>query len=58
MILRADYIEIGPDGTPMPCRLTYRVVLPFAVDFETVAIDDPHHHMWSCDIPTPISAQL
>lgn len=53
---RAHLVETGPDGGPMPCDLTYRIVLPFAVEFKTQAVHNPDYFMESCDIPTPVSA--
>lgn len=56
LTLHAHFMETSPDGTPMPCDLVYRIVLPFAVEFRTQAVDYPDHYFESCDIPSPVSA--
>lgn len=54
LVLQADYIEKPLGGKARPCRFTYRIVLPFAIDF---TVRDEHDHVLkSCDIPSPISA--
>jgi hypothetical protein len=40
----------------MPCLFTYRIVLPFAIEFVTQAINDANHIMEACNIPAPVSA--
>lgn len=54
--LHARYIETRTSDRPIPCRYTYRMVLPFSIEFQVVAEDDPHHTLLSCDIASPVSA--
>lgn len=59
VISRTRYIETGinaHDGQPTPVDFIYRIVLPFAVEFQTRHVNDPAAGMDSCDIPSPVSA--
>jgi len=53
---RTIYVETGHDGAPRPTELTYRIVLPFAVEFRTQSIEKPDEYFESVDIPSPTSA--
>ncbi|WP_051989969.1 Rieske 2Fe-2S domain-containing protein [Caulobacter sp. AP07] len=52
--LVAVYVETPFGGAPRPCEYTYRIVLPFAIDF-TVR-DGTGHDMRLYDIASPTSA--
>lgn len=54
--LHARYLETRTAAHPVPCRYTYRVVMPFNIEFQVEAEDDPQHTMLSCDIASPVSA--
>lgn len=54
VVLQAEYIETPTGGTPRPCTFTYRVVLPFAVDF--TVLDQSNDVMHAYNIPSPVSA--
>jgi vanillate O-demethylase monooxygenase subunit len=54
--MEAHIVESAPDGSPMPCDLRYRVVLPFSVEFRTLMTEEPDRFILSCDVATPVSA--
>ena len=54
IIQRAEYTEVPFGGTPREVVFTYRVVLPFAIDF---TVHDPNSgDQRTCNIPSPSSA--
>jgi Vanillate O-demethylase oxygenase C-terminal domain len=54
VVLTADYFETPFGSAPRQCTFTYRILLPFAIDF-TVA-EASGHVMHAYNIPCPISA--
>lgn len=54
VVLEADYVETPTGSPPRPCKFTYRVTLPFAIDF---TVRDPSNDvMHAYNIPSPVSA--
>lgn len=51
---KAAYIETS-HGVKH-CLYTYRIVLPFSIQFKVVDENDPDFILESCDIPSPVSA--
>ncbi len=52
--LTTDYVEETAGGESKPCKYTYHVVLPFAVDL--TVIDETGHSIGVTDVSTPTSA--
>lgn len=53
---RALYVETDDSGQPTPHELTYRIVLPFNVQFKSQRISDPNHVFEACDLASPVTA--
>jgi vanillate O-demethylase monooxygenase subunit len=53
--LHARYIETSHGEKP--CLYTYRVVLPFSIEFQVQGEDDPDYLLRSADIASPVSAR-
>lgn len=54
VVMRANYVETSHGVRH--CTYTYRVVLPFAIEFKVEVDGDPDFLLESCDLPSPISA--
>ncbi len=54
LVMRANYVET--QHGVRHCAYTYRVVLPFAIEFKVEVDGDPDFLLESCDLPSPISA--
>jgi phenylpropionate dioxygenase-like ring-hydroxylating dioxygenase large terminal subunit len=52
--LRAHYVETSATAPPRPCDFIYRIVPPFAIDFEIE--DETDNSMHAINIPSPTSA--
>ncbi|WP_437880418.1 Rieske 2Fe-2S domain-containing protein [Pseudomonas sp. LRF_L74] len=54
VLMRANYVETNHGIRH--CAYTYRVVLPFAIEFKVEVEGDADFMLESCDLPSPISA--
>jgi phenylpropionate dioxygenase-like ring-hydroxylating dioxygenase large terminal subunit len=54
VVLKTDYLERPFGGEPRPCTFTYRVVLPFAIDFSVR--DQTPYVMHAYNIASPATA--
>jgi vanillate O-demethylase monooxygenase subunit len=55
-LMRAQYLETPAGHEPMLKKMTYRITMPFMIDFETQTVDEPAPDIRMINFPVPISA--
>jgi len=55
VMLRVEYVEKLPGGDPRPCEFTYRMILPFTIDFR-ILDHTTGALLYALNIPSPASA--
>jgi len=55
-VMRAQYLETPEGLEPMLKKMTYRITMPFMIDFETQTVDEPTPDIRMINFPAPITA--
>jgi phenylpropionate dioxygenase-like ring-hydroxylating dioxygenase large terminal subunit len=55
-LMRAQYLETPEGYEPMLKKMTYKVTMPFMIDFETQTVGEPAPDIRMINFPVPISA--